>query len=236
MHAGALNCPNCGAAVSTDAPNCPFCSSRLQTAACARCHGMMWRGSKFCPHCAGQATPIIMGAQSGHNCPRCTVPLKHVAFAHALAEECPRCSGLWMEAADFDRICSDAQAQTAASGFAHIPVQFNGNEEYYPRCPECPERMSRHNFARRSGVMINICRAHGVWLDGDELRQVIEFIRAGGMDHVREQEKQQLETARRRLASERRSAAVAAQTTGYSRYSGADLAGDVVWAVFNLWF
>jgi Zn-finger nucleic acid-binding protein len=233
MHAGALNCPNCGAAVSTDAPHCPFCSTRLQTAMCVRCHGMMWLGSKFCPHCAGQARPIIMGTPSGHKCPRCVVPLKHIAFAHALAEECQRCSGLWMEAADFDRVCSDAEAQSAASGFSHIPAQFNDDEEYYPRCPECPERMSRQNFARRSGIMINICRAHGVWLDGDELRQVIEFIRAGGMDRARDLEKQQLESARRRLADERRAAS--ADSMRYSEPPG-NLAADLVWGIFSFWF
>lgn len=232
MHAGALNCPNCGAAVSTDAPNCPFCSTRLQTAMCARCHGMMWLGSKFCPHCAGQAKPVVIGAASGHDCPRCHVPLAHIAFAHALAEECSRCRGLWMQATDFDRICSDAEAQTAASGWAGIPVRPIESEEYYPRCPECPERMSRQNFARRSGVMINICRAHGVWLDGDELRQVIEFIRAGGMDRARMLEREQLESARRRLADERRAAAA----VSYSHRPEPDPANDFIRAVFGLWF
>jgi Zn-finger nucleic acid-binding protein len=232
MHAGALNCPNCGAAVSADAPNCPFCSTRLQTVACARCHGMMWLGSKFCPHCAGPAEPILIGAESGHDCPRCNVPLTHLAFAHALAEECPRCRGLWMQAADFDRICSDAEAQTAASGFARIPVPPMPSEELYPRCPACTDRMSRQNFARRSGIMINICRAHGVWLDGDELRQIIEFIRAGGMDRARLLEKEQLESARRRLIDERRAGAAAS----FSRRPEPDPANDFIRAVFGLWF
>ncbi len=145
-----------------------------------------------------------MGAESGHDCPRCHVPLKNIGFAHTLAEECPRCRGLWMRAADFDRICSDAEAQTAASGWANIPTQPIKDEEYYPACPACANRMSRQNFAGRSGVMINVCRAHGVWLDGDELRQIIEFIRAGGMSRARELERERLEASRRRLADERR--------------------------------
>ncbi len=231
MHAGALNCPNCGAAVSTDAPNCPFCKSRLQTAVCARCHGMMWLGSKFCSHCGGPAQPIVIGAESGHDCPRCHVSLTHLAFNQAYAEECPRCRGLWMQAGDFDRICSDAEAQTAASGWAHIPVAPLREEELYPRCPVCADRMSRQNFARRSGVMINICRAHGVWLDGDELRQVIEFIRAGGLDRARLLEREQLETARRKLAEDR-----AAAATHPLRSPESDPANDFIRTVFGVWF
>ncbi len=231
MNAGTLNCPNCGAAVSTDAPNCPFCSARLQTVACSKCHGMMWMGSKFCPHCGGSAQPVLVGAESGRKCPRCQVPLRHIAFGTTCAEECSRCRGLWMPAADFDRICSDTEAQTAASGYAQIPVQAMKEEELYPPCPTCADRMARQNFARRSGIMINVCRAHGVWLDGDELRQVIEFIRAGGLDRARELAKEQLETAQRKLAAERR-AATAAQTP---LVRTPEPPRDLLSALFDLW-
>ena len=33
-----LNCPNCGGAVMSDKTNCQFCSSRLKTVGCAKCH------------------------------------------------------------------------------------------------------------------------------------------------------------------------------------------------------
>jgi Zn-finger nucleic acid-binding protein len=231
MNAGALNCPSCGAAVTQDTPNCPYCNARLQTVACSRCHGMMLLGTKFCPHCGGPAQPIAIGAEAGHACPRCNFPLTHIAFAQALAEECSRCCGLWMHPADFDRMCSDAEAQTAASGFAHIPVPPMQSEELYPRCPVCADRMSRQNFARRSGIMINICRAHGVWLDGDELRQVIEFIRAGGLDRARLLEKEQLEAARRKLARDRRDA-----PTPYAMPEPEpDPLGGLLRGLFDLW-
>lgn len=236
MHAAALNCPNCGAAVAHDAPNCPFCSSRLQTVACAACHGMMWLGSKFCPHCGGPAQPVVIGEFSGQDCPRCHVPLLNIRFGKAFGEECSRCRGLWMRPIDFDRACSDAESQAAASGYAPIPRVRPSAEDLYPMCPECAERMSRQNFARRSGIVINACRAHGVWLDGDELRQVIEFIRAGGLDRARQLEKQELRSERRRLESERRDTPSAAAFHGGFAVpdSPADVVGGVFRALFTL--
>jgi Zn-finger nucleic acid-binding protein len=36
------------------------------------------------------------------------------------------------------------------------------------------------NFGGKSGVIIDRCGAHGVWLEGSELRRLLEWWRAGG--------------------------------------------------------
>jgi Zn-finger nucleic acid-binding protein len=40
--------------------------------------------------------------------------------------------------------------------------------------------MNRTNFGRRSGVVIDRCKDHGVWFDAAELDAVLRFIREGG--------------------------------------------------------
>ena len=40
--------------------------------------------------------------------------------------------------------------------------------------------MQRKNFAKRSGVIVDVCGKHGVWLDADELEAVAGFIVQGG--------------------------------------------------------
>jgi len=40
--------------------------------------------------------------------------------------------------------------------------------------------MIRRNFGRRSGVVMDVCRDHGTWLDGGELAQIIKWSTAGG--------------------------------------------------------
>jgi Zn-finger nucleic acid-binding protein len=49
-----------------------------------------------------------------------------------------------------------------------------------PALPECDQFMLRTNYKRSSGVILDECRAHGTWLDADELEQVAGFILAGG--------------------------------------------------------
>src|SRR6185295_10748032 len=83
MQAETLNCPNCGAATSTDAPLCKFCGSRLATVACPACFAMMFLGSKHCPRCgAAAATPKINEAEV-RKCPRCQTEMPLVTIGAA---------------------------------------------------------------------------------------------------------------------------------------------------------
>src|SRR5438876_7366724 len=57
----ALNCPNCGGAVSRDTLKCEYCGAELILAAsgfairgsttCFNCGGLVGQGSWFCPKC-----------------------------------------------------------------------------------------------------------------------------------------------------------------------------------------
>ena len=40
--------------------------------------------------------------------------------------------------------------------------------------------MQRSNFRRSSGVILDVCRKHGTWLDADEIEQIAGFILSGG--------------------------------------------------------
>ena len=62
--------------------------------------------------------------------------------------------------------------------------------------------MNRINFARCSGVIVDVCKGHGTWFDCDELSRIIEFIRGGGLEASRNKEKAAIEEERRRLREE----------------------------------
>jgi Zn-finger nucleic acid-binding protein len=75
----------------------------------------------------------------------------------------------------------------------------------YVRCPDCESIMTRKNFARRSGTVIDLCSAHGVWFDRDELARIIEFVRTGGLDAARRREVEDLKEEARAAAAKRAS-------------------------------
>ena len=206
MQAETLNCPMCGAAAASDDPTCNYCGARLATVACASCFGMMFRGCKHCPRCgavAGQRTDADLPARK---CPRCAIEMHSLLLGTTVIRECERCLGLWVDVPAFEKICADREQQAAVLGAASPaptkPVQGEDKVRYVP-CPECKQLMNRINFARCSGVVVDVCKGHGTWFDREELSRIVEFIRGGGLDAARSKEKAALEEERRHLESVR---------------------------------
>ena len=50
---------------------------------------------------------------------------------------------------------------------------------------------------RASGVIIDECRAHGVWLDCDELGRIGAYLASGGLEHSRKLLRREEEQTRR---------------------------------------
>ena len=206
MGAKTLNCPTCGAAVTGEEASCRYCGARLATVACPSCFGMMFAGSKHCPHCGGAASRGPAQDETGLSCPDCEVPLVRVAVGQTILAECQRCFGIWLDTASFNRVCVEREEQAAVLGRAE-PQEIDVRKAWrYLPCPSCKQLMHRINFASQSGVIIDLCKDHGVWFEREELRKIVEFIRAGGMTEAREVQLERLERERRRLESERRDA------------------------------
>ena len=80
MEAQTLNCPNCGAAISSDSPQCQYCESKLATIACPSCFAMMFIGSKHCPRCGAAAAQATAAELSVLKCPRCKTKLSSITL------------------------------------------------------------------------------------------------------------------------------------------------------------
>jgi Zn-finger nucleic acid-binding protein len=83
----------------------------------------------------------------------------------------------------------------------------NINQERYPtqqkikylKCPVCQMLMDRVNFGYRSGVVVDQCRLHGIWLDNGEITHLMEWKKAGGQLGA-QQQKLQTREERKNLA------------------------------------
>lgn len=117
--------------------------------------------------------------------------------------ECEKCMGLWVDPPTFERICADREQQSAVLGQASVQQPDLDAKITYVPCPECAQLMNRVNFARCSGVIVDLCKRHGIWFDRDELSRIVEFIRSGGLERSRIKEKNELEEERRKLEQDR---------------------------------
>jgi hypothetical protein len=72
-----------------------------------------------------------------------------------------------------------AGGATAGAGLAHGTTAAGSESrgEQRPAAmtyPSCGELMNRSLHGKRSGVVVDGCRDHGLWLDAGELRQLME--------------------------------------------------------------
>ena len=172
----------------------------------------MFIGSKHCPHCGVAAARAEDTDARPLKCPRCRIDMNAVAIETTRLRECEQCSGLWVDASALEEICADREQQAAILGTASAapshPVNTTGTDKVrYVPCPQCSQLMNRINFARCSGVVVDVCKGHGTWFDAEELRQIVEFIRAGGLEAARARSKQEIEEERRQLRNEQLAAA-----------------------------
>ena len=98
--------------------------------------------------------------------------------------ECGKCRGLWVAGDHFDVLVTRAAEARRAGQAVSAPRVTGANPTRqsvrYRKCPECDGFMNRRNYQKSSGVIIDVCKAHGTWLDADELEQIAGFILNGG--------------------------------------------------------
>lgn len=213
-----LRCPGCGAPVSPDEGACEYCHAALTAMACPNCFAPVFKDTKHCPRCGVRTAREELGPWSEWSCPRCTGRFTPVRVGDVELLECGDCGGAWMHPGPFERVCAEreAQAEVLSRSLAESrPATREAEKVRYLPCPECQKPMNRVNFARYSGVIMDVCKEHGTFFDRDELRRIVTFIREGGLEKSREkqrerlvEEQQRLQRLQQQVAMERRQAPV----------------------------
>lgn len=200
MEARVIRCSGCGASAPFDAPQCPYCQAQLATVACPACFALAPLAATHCPACGAALTARGATTPDGASCPACTKPLTAAQVGDLEVRDCHACGGLWLDRAVFEQLGSSRERQGAVLGALpapSAPAAVALEAVQYRPCPACRQRMNRVNYARRSGVVLDVCKEHGLWFDKDELRRVLAFIAGGGLDRARELELEELKEAKR---------------------------------------
>jgi Zn-finger nucleic acid-binding protein len=200
VEAHVIHCSGCGASVTPDASQCPYCRAQLATVACPVCFALAPLAASHCPACGATLATRPEAIPDGRPCPACTKPLFGAKVGDLEVRECLACGGLWLDRAIFEQLSANRERQGAILGALPAPTApsvVSLEAVQYRPCPVCRQRMNRMNYARRSGVVLDVCKEHGIWFDKDELRRVLAFIAEGGLDRTRDLEIQELNEAKR---------------------------------------
>ncbi|ACY17672.1 hypothetical protein Hoch_5184 [Haliangium ochraceum DSM 14365] len=134
------------------------------------------RSSSAVPRCAvpyRQPPPSLPAAGL---CPRCPdASMRAEELGESQVARCARCHGLWISSAEFNLLVADLDRREAVR--VREPLHLAHEDQVrYLNCPKCGECMSRQIFGRTSGIVVDICRRHGIWLDRGEIRRVLEYL------------------------------------------------------------
>ncbi|MDD2738384.1 MAG: zf-TFIIB domain-containing protein [Methylomonas lenta] len=187
-------------------------------ASCNSCSAPLAPNTQYCHYCGvrndvdlrGKHDYQVVTRESTRICPECNVNLQTIALdmqPPLQIERCEFCFGLFFDPGEVETLL-----ETAVSPVFSINQELLGNinkDRYqkdkpvkYLECPECFNMMNRMVFGHRSGVVIDQCRAHGVWLDGGEISHLLEWKRAGGQI-LDQKNKAELQQKKRRPSESR---------------------------------
>ncbi len=173
-------CINCSAPLPADTCRCSYCGTRNDMDFSAV--------NRF----------TFDHQPSRRQCPDCSIPLQTVRLDSGggifAIERCERCFGLFF---DVGEVQAFLEASTSPAFSINIREIANINEERakrerqvrYKQCPECGVLMNRVNFAAMSGVVVDQCKVHGMWLDNGELIHLMEWKKSGGQLLAEKKEK-----------------------------------------------
>lgn len=190
----ALYCPSCGAPVRREATRCDYCNAALdfslkgKTVNCPNCFAATPADGRFCVRCSRPVKGMVRDDKimDDRICPRCSIPMraKEIGEFHLIG--CDKCAGVFVPHDIFDMM----QEKRDSVVFAAIPPQkpqtpLESNASYV-RCPVCKRMINRVNFAKISGVIVDVCREHGIWFDGGEIEKVMDFVAHGGLQKAKQ--------------------------------------------------
>ena len=198
--AAVVRCSSCGAPRGKGARTCSFCDSSFTLherdlhTICPGCLARISDRASYCHSCGVTIAPQAgAGGRTELACPSCgdgvTLRSRRLDERGLTVLECGACAGLWLGAELFARLASNASEireavealGTGSSAGVDMPLRrIDPSERLYRPCPTCATLMHRRNYGRKSGVIVDTCRDHGVWFDDGELAQILRWLRAGG--------------------------------------------------------
>ncbi len=184
-------CGSCGAQATATSVECDYCGAtivrdkRRLSLICPECYARNPNDARFCGACGVGFDPERVeteGVELPCPCCGCLMPIRQVGGV--AVNECGECNGIWVPGEKFKLLVDQAiearDSNQAAPNLRVVGANPLQQRVHYRKCPRCEAFMQRRNFRKVSGVIIDVCKEHGTWLDADELEAIAGYILSGG--------------------------------------------------------
>ena len=179
---------------------------------CSKCNRGMPANRQTCMYCGGLPKESA-GEDKAISCPRCRVSMDKDTHGGVVTDRCPKCQGVWYDRGELEALLFQEEDQAEpAPGHATAPAEPPGSasgigtlvvdDSPYLCCPRCGKHMTRKNYMRLSGIIVDVCGYHGIYLDHGELERIRDFYLSGGPElmEARQQQDAELQAWRRKQA------------------------------------
>lgn len=212
-------------------------------ARCISCSAPLLANTNVCRYCGVRndvdlrvhRRPLAVKHTSARICPACEKPLQtiEISLQKPLSiERCETCFGLFFDPGEIDILLEQSVSQVFEVNKQLLKSinkdRYQKKQVRYQKCPECRILMNRVNFGRHSGVVVDHCKKHGIWLESGEVVHLMEWKKAGGQ--VLQQQHKKDASARKPALDRGRPA----QLDGWCEETHPDLFESVATVVFSL--
>lgn len=183
---------------------------------CESCTAPLPPKSTICRYCGSRNEVdlkvlhrhTVVKPESDRMCPLCEIPMQTLDLdldGHFYIEKCARCMSMFFDPNEIETLLEKSVSEVFEVDFRRLTKMTGEHADpetkfRYHKCPVCSKHMNRVNFGARSGVIVDQCKDHGLWLEGAELRRLLEWKKAGGqiLDNRRKVEKKEEKEARKK--------------------------------------
>ena len=153
--------------------------------ACTQCGRKTFGTRTTCLYCGGA---MAVEARTHLNCPRCNAPMRRDTVEGIELDLCAGCGGTWYDRDELEqRLTATDPPPTDAPGLrsdGEFRRKADTMDTSYLPCPICAKPMTRKNWGRLSGVIVDVCGPHGLFLDGGEFERIRDFEGSGTKDRA----------------------------------------------------
>jgi Zn-finger nucleic acid-binding protein len=164
---------------------------------CKFCSAPLPKKGLVCNYC-GQRNPLNLSVlskvnieekEAEHKCPVCDITCDNINIGikeRVIIQRCSDCDGVFISEEILEQLIQDQKLIREKIDLHTLrfikdnPRQLRESVIRYKKCPVCDITMQRLNYRAVSGVIVDKCHKHGIWLDAGELMQLYEWKKAGG--------------------------------------------------------
>lgn len=163
---------------------------------CEACSAPLPPNKNLCNYCGTRSDVDLKGIHHytvnkpslERTCPSCGIALKTLDLnleGNFFIERCEKCLGIFFDPGELEAVLEKSVSEVFNLNIDKInslseELDSHNFKVVYRGCPVCRKLMHRISFGAGSGVIIDSCKADGIWLDGGELKRLMEWKKAGG--------------------------------------------------------